>query len=96
MDIVEKIKETNAQLIDVRTVMEYRSGHAEGAVNVELDKIISGNCDEIEKSRPIYVYCRSGSRSGYAKMALEQMGYGDVNDLGGLHDLARHGFRMIG
>jgi phage shock protein E len=34
----------------------------------------------------IYVYCRSGRRSGIAQSTLEEAGYNNVVNLGGLED----------
>ena len=77
--------------IDVRSASEYSEGHVEQAVNIPHNEI----ADEIaalntNKDATIYVYCRSGRRSGMAKETLESMGYTQVTNLGGLEDaLAR-------
>jgi len=42
-----------------------------------------------DKSKLIYVYCRSGRRSQIAKGTLEKMGYKDVRNLGSLEDAAK-------
>jgi phage shock protein E len=73
--------------IDVRSVGEYASGHVEGAVNIPYEEIaariaeVTGNKDDV-----IYVYCRSGRRSGIAKSVLEEAGFTNVVNLGGLSD----------
>jgi rhodanese-related sulfurtransferase len=59
-------------LIDVRTPMEFREVHAEGACNVPLDsldpaKVMASRGDRAQ--RPLYVICRSGGR---AKQACEK------------------------
>lgn len=38
------------------------------------------------EDREIFVMCASGTRSGYVKEALEEMGYTNVHNLGGLRD----------
>lgn len=76
-------KETEgAQLIDVRTPGEYEEGHIPGARNIDMYS--PGFVDEIQKldkDAPIYLYCRSGNRSGSVLGAMKQMGYGKVYHL---------------
>ena len=61
----------NIQLVDVRTPGEYASEHIENAVNYDVnaedfDKQISN----LDKNKPVYVYCLSGSRSSSAAKIL--------------------------
>jgi phage shock protein E len=68
-----------ALLVDVRTAGEFSSGHIDGAVNIPYDVIADRVQNyETDKSRPVIVYCHSGSRSGAAKRALAQAGYTNV------------------
>ncbi|MBT8047660.1 MAG: rhodanese-like domain-containing protein [Xanthomonadales bacterium] len=73
--------------IDVRTADEYVSGHVDGAVNIPYTEITSriGEVAE-DKEAPIYVYCRSGRRSGIALESLQQAGFTNVVNVGGLED----------
>lgn len=77
-------------IIDVRTEAEWNSGHLEGAILIPYDGIGEkiGAVAE-DKSKPIYLYCRSGRRSRIAKEALEKLGYKDVRNLGSLEEAAR-------
>ncbi len=81
-----EIKSVNGQLIDVREPAEYEENHADNAINVPLGDIQNGVFSKIDKTKPIYVYCRSGVRAGKAKVALEAAGYKNVTSLGGLSD----------
>lgn len=76
--------------IDVRTADEYRTEHVTEAVNIPYEEI-AGRIGEVtgDKDALIYVYCRSGRRSGIAKDSLEQAGYNNVVNLGGLEDAKR-------
>ena len=65
--------------VDVRTADEYSEGHVVGAINIPYDQI-NENTD-LDKSKTIMVYCRSGKRSGVAYSTLKDLGY-DVLDLG--------------
>lgn len=70
-----------AWLLDVRTPMEFRSGHIQGAVNVPVDEL-PRRMDEVPAGRAVVVYCRSGARSARAVRMLEAAGKGPVHDLG--------------
>jgi len=86
-----KIADVNGQLIDVREPDEYATDHANGAVNVPLGDILNGDFSKIDINKPVYVYCRTGNRAGQAKIALEQAGYNNVTNLGGLSDWQNKG-----
>jgi phage shock protein E len=36
----------------------------------------------LEKDKPVILYCVTGSRSGIAKMALQNLGFDNVHNLG--------------
>lgn len=75
----------DAHWIDVRTAEEYADGHVSQAVNIPYEEITQriGEVTE-DKDALIYVYCRSGRRSGIAKAALAQAGFSNVVNLGSL------------
>ncbi len=73
--------------IDVRSASEYSEGHVEQAVNITYKEIAEHiTTVTTDKDAAIYVYCRSGRRSGIAQETLENMGYTDVVNVGGLGD----------
>lgn len=84
-----------AMLYDVRTPAEYTDGHFEGATNFNVEDILAGNLPDVSKGKKIYVYCRSGSRSGQAASALKAAGFTDINDLGGLSSVQSIGGKLI-
>ena len=78
---LERAKNTpGALLVDVRTREEYAAGHVPGSRNIPLDRIGSV---ELEQGRPLFLYCRSGSRSSQACAVLRRRGYTATN-LGGI------------
>lgn len=78
-------------ILDVRTPMEFQMGAYPGAINVELDEL-SGRMDEFgSRDREIVVYCASGARSSYAQRVLEQAGFTNVRNGGGLHQMMASG-----
>ncbi len=74
-------------LIDVRSEDEFEGGHRDGAVNVPIENIMSGDLGVIAtlpKDTEIQCYCASGARSAVVKQILNQNGYMNVTNLGGL------------
>ena len=79
--------ETNAVLLDVRTPEEHKNGYLKGAVLLPLAELESKIVNEVpDKNTPIYIYCRSGRRSGIAVEKLKAVGYTKLHNLGGLKD----------
>jgi phage shock protein E len=77
-------------IIDVRTEAEWHEGHLEGAVLIPYDQIGRKIATVApDKSQRIYLYCRTGRRSGVAGQALAKLGYKDVVDLGSMENAAR-------
>lgn len=79
----QKIKELdNELLLDVRTPGEFKEGHVEGAVNIDYyNDSFSAQLDSLDKTKPVLVYCRSGSRSAKAAEILRQKGFKDVYEM---------------
>jgi rhodanese-related sulfurtransferase len=76
-------------IIDVRDVEEYVSGHVEGAINLSLNEgIFEEKMMSLDPSASYLLYCRSGGRSGMATQMLQGVGFGSVENLGGLEDAA--------
>lgn len=90
----EEIKTVNGQLIDVREPSEYETSHADSAINIPLGDILKADYSKIDSSRPIYLICRSGNRAGQAKIALEQAGFANVKNIGGLVDWEKQGDKV--
>ena len=52
------------QLVDVRTPDEYKEGHLPNALNIDfLDENFEANIQQLDKTRPVIVYCQRGGRS---------------------------------
>lgn len=70
------------QLIDVRTPPEYADGHLANAKLIPLQEL-EGRWAEIDKGKPILLYCRSGHRSGNALKILHDKGYAQAKHMEG-------------
>lgn len=77
-----------AQIIDVRTPQEYKTGHIKGSKNIPLDKLNS-QIGKINKNKPVITCCASGMRSGSAKGILAKSGF-DVHNGGGWTNLRKY------
>lgn len=77
--------DTTIELIDVRTPVEFREVHSQYARNVPLDSLNPKAVMEARKnpSDPLYVICRSGSRSTKACDAFLASGYDNIVNVEG-------------
>ncbi|WP_231555167.1 rhodanese-like domain-containing protein [Cellulophaga sp. Hel_I_12] len=64
-------------LLDVRTPEEFSEGHIPNALNINwFDEDFLDQADKaLPKDQTIYLYCRSGRRSGLAAEKLIALGY---------------------
>ena len=72
-------------VIDVRTEAELKTGHLEGALHIEWQDILKIPSD-IQKDEEIFLYCRSGNRSGKATQILLEAGYNNAKNAGSIFD----------
>ena len=84
----EGLRQPGAVLVDVRRPDEFAAGHLPGAVNLEVTAPDFGlRIAQLDNTRPIYVYCRSGARSATAAGQLTTAGFAQVSNLlGGVLD----------
>ncbi|MDO4502508.1 MAG: rhodanese-like domain-containing protein [Coriobacteriia bacterium] len=73
-----------AVLLDVRTDREYQLGHVPGCVHVPIDQLQRVLELVPDAETPLFVYCLSGSRSGQAVRVLQQVGYVNARNIGGV------------
>lgn len=79
-------RQGGVDLIDVRTPLEFREVHAEGARNVPLDQLDpqevmaarNGSADQ-----PLYLICRSGTRGETAQRRFVEAGFTNVINVDG-------------
>jgi len=84
--VQEKINE-GGQLIDVRSPIEFNMGALDGAINMPISNFQS-LMDEIDDTKPVLLYCRTGARSEAVKNYLVQLGFAQVHNIGGLQQFA--------
>ncbi len=75
-DFAATINMPDIQLIDVRTPLEFSSGHIPGAINIDVNnRDFDKQTGLLNKNHPVAVYCRSGVRSKTAANKLVEKGY---------------------
>ena len=85
-DLFEKtLKQTpNPQLVDMRTYSEYAEGYLPGAILIDIKEAsFDSLVCQLDRSRPVFVYCRVGRRSLEAAKALEKNKFKIVYNLDG-------------
>lgn len=70
-------------ILDVRETYEVAQGKIPGAINIPLG-LLNARIHELDKKKEYIVVCLSGSRSSYATMFLESLGYNAANMVGGM------------
>ena len=72
-------------LLDVRTEPEYQEVHIPGSVLIPVEELRQRAPEElVDRDATIYVICRSGRRSQDGVRILQELGYTDVTDIGGI------------
>ena len=81
----EKLKATeNAQLLDVRSPEEYAENHLEKSKNVNWNGTeFIATAEKLDKTKPVFVYCKLGGRSKQACAKLAELGFKEIYDLQG-------------
>jgi thioredoxin 1 len=71
------------QLIDVRNLSEFNGGHLPMATNISVnDSSFTSKIAELDKNKPVFVYCLAGKRSAKAAEILSKQGF-TVTDMAG-------------
>jgi rhodanese-related sulfurtransferase len=73
----QALLEDGAQLIDVRVGHEWEAGHIAGAAHLPLEELPE-RAAELDRERPVILYCRGGTRSTMATEALTAAGFDAV------------------
>lgn len=84
---MDAMKPEDYVLLDVRSKTEYDAEHIEGAIllpeqdlEAKLEQVLT------DRTKPVFVYCRSGIRSKIAAKHMANAGYRKVYEFGGILD----------
>ena len=82
-DFYQLYQKESLSVLDVREVEEFETLHLEGARNLPLSQL-ADTYEQLDKTQPYYVICKSGIRSARACQFLAEHGYEVVNVQGGM------------
>jgi hydroxyacylglutathione hydrolase len=84
LDTVKANKD--AEIIDIRGVAEFNSGHIAGAKNVFVGTLLQ-NLDKVPKDKPVIMHCQGGDRAAIGYSLLVKEGYSNImNYSGGINE----------
>ena len=87
----------NFILLDVRTSQEYKRGHLQDAILLDVYTEDAGNrINQLDKNKVYYVYCHTGVRSRSVVNFMRSKGFKQVYDIrGGIIQLSRKGVKLV-
>ncbi len=90
------IEKGNGIILDVRTPQEFSRGHIENSTLISTsDPKFIEKVSLLQKEKPIYIYCLTGSRSRAVANYLTANGYTEVYNLNrGLMEWQQYGFPL--
>jgi len=92
--VAELVERGRAQLVDVRSPAEHQAGHIADTRHAPLDEVAAA-ADELDRSRPVIFYCRSGDRSAMAAEAFVASGWEAYSMEGGLLAWSERGLPLM-
>ena len=88
LKLVPSLLEEGGQIVDVRSVDEFRVSHKDGSINIPLISL-KNRTSELDNTKPIILCCASGSRSGLARRILKAKGFENVHNAGTWRSLTK-------
>jgi hydroxyacylglutathione hydrolase len=87
MVLIDTVKANkDAEIIDIRGVAEFNSGHIAGAKNVFIGTLLQ-NLDKVPKDKPVIIHCQGGDRAAIGYSLLMKEGYTNIaNYSGGINE----------
>lgn len=74
-------------VIDVRTPEEFAGGHVDGAINIDWQgSTFTDEVTALDPTGTYVLYCRSGNRAEQARVAMVEMGFASVTNLGSVEN----------
>lgn len=78
----ELIESGEGIILDVRTPGEVARGHIKGTTAINIgEQSFTTKVNMMQKDKPIYVYCLTGSRSVYAAQYMAKVGFNKIYNL---------------
>lgn len=77
------LKYSNVQVIDVRSKNDFQESHILNAENIIYDKNFRNKLNDLDKTKPVAIYCTTGKISSEAAKILQQAGFQRIYVLNG-------------
>jgi len=90
LDLYALYRDPRTTVLDVRTPEEVAAGTLRRARNIEYQDVGRASLDGLlppSPTAPIMVFCKAGKRAAMAEQSLRALGYTDVTNAGGYHDI---------
>jgi hydroxyacylglutathione hydrolase len=96
MVMIDTVKTNkDAEIIDIRGVAEFNSGHIAGAKNVFVGTLLQ-NLDQVPKDKPVIMHCQGGDRAAIGYSLLVKEGYTNImNYSGGINEWVKEGQPIV-
>lgn len=90
-----QVNDPAVQIVDLRGVAEYKSGHISNANNVFVGTIES-NLDKIAKDKQVILHCQGGDRTAIAYSVLAKAGFTNIASyMGGINEWTANGNTLV-
>lgn len=88
IDELERLEPDRCSIVDIRPAADFARGSFPGAINIPMEEL-EQRMGELDRDKPIYLLCHTGTKSvDYVEM-LELAGYQTANIFGGYRSLLR-------
>lgn len=93
----DKMEKEPGTVLDVRTPGEVAEGTIPGAVVIDInDADFESRVNELDRTKPVYVYCKAGGRSAQATEIMMKNKFSKVYNLdGGIMAWMDEGFNVV-
>lgn len=80
-------EQSGLQVVDVRTVEEFEAGNINSSANIDYYAAdFKEQMGQLDRKRPVVVYCKRGGRSSKAAAICKELGFEEVYDIEGGYD----------
>jgi rhodanese-related sulfurtransferase len=94
-DIIGILPAGSYAIVDVRSPDEFRFEHVKGSINLPLDTVLE-HAETLRPYRHVFLYCRTGNRSGQACTRLHDATIEHAVSIeGGIGDMKHAGFTIL-
>jgi rhodanese-related sulfurtransferase len=95
--IQAKIDNPDFIIIDIRTQVEFESGHIENAKLIDYySKNFLKNMEKLDKNKTYLIYCRSANRSTRTLSLIKDMGFTSLYNMEkGINGWIKNGYKIV-